>query len=103
MFGKPGGTSGVEMMLMNMFRSLGINPEQIGQLADGFMQGLKINLAQQQLIIAQNTAIMDHLGIQSADADGMLQRVLEARKGATNGGPGGSDDHSGPDAGAPGG
>lgn len=70
---------GMEMMLGNMLKSLGVNPEQIAGIATGLEQALKSLTEGQAKLMRQNDRILRHLGLET------IQEEM------TNGDPGNSD------------
>lgn len=82
---------GMEMMLGQMLKSLGVNPEQIAGIATGLEEALKSLIAGQAKIIKQNERILRHLGLET------IQEEMEQDDGRGNGnagiGAGGNPDN----------
>lgn len=54
---------GMEMMLGQVLKGLGLNPEQIGELATGLQSGLETMLKQQETILRNQRKIMREMNI----------------------------------------
>lgn len=54
---------GLDMMLAQVLKGLGLNPEQIGALATGLQDGLEKMLSQQDQILRNQRKIMRELNI----------------------------------------
>lgn len=54
---------GIDMMLNQVLKGLGLNPEQIGALATGLQEGLSTMLRQQDQILRNQRKIMRELNI----------------------------------------
>jgi hypothetical protein len=88
--------SGLEMMLGQMFKGLGIDPQELMSLADKVGKGVEVIVAQQQAIIQQNRTISDQLA--RLGAKPLLlpnERDIEHDDGSGSGPGGGSDDQRG--------